>query len=228
MPVKTRSMIKREQEMQRQSEQLEEQPTIQQPTIQQPVIQEQVIVQQPVIQEQVIVQEPVNLQPIDKYDIIKAYYDKCKTNYFIIKNVSTGKSEKISIDFTKDVQPDIFRKFDDSTIIRFQHKLANKSKQLIQFNDYLRTYQSTRPKYRDLIIDIIELLYKHNLYIFSSTNYIHDIETRERRNKGNKGLLVESIIKMEEIKRTLPNYYSCSQKIHLYSIFDDYKYKVVE
>lgn len=212
MPVKTRSMIKREQDMQRQSEQLEEQPTI----------------QQPVVQEQVIVQEPVNLQPIDKYDIIKAYYDKCKTNYFIIKNVSTGKSEKISIDFTKDVQPDIFRKFDDSTIIRFKHKIADKSKQLIQFNDYLRTYQSTRPKYRDLIIDIIELLYKHNLYIFSSTNYIRDMETRERRNKSDKSLLVVSIIKMEEIKRTLPNYYSYSQRIKLYTIFDDYKYKVVE
>lgn len=198
MPVKTRSMIKREQEIQRQSEQL---------------------------QETTLNDNIINL-PTSIYYEAKQYYDKCKIKSIVILN-NFGKFEQITINLAGAINYNLFEGKSDNFIVNFIKNISIKIKNLIDYNEQLRTCQETNSIYRDLMIDIIILIYNLNLHIFMTSNNIKGEELKTMMNDRNKTLVFLSIQKIKEFKTTIPKYYSIQQQNKLFKALDEYMVNIV-
>jgi hypothetical protein len=194
MPVKTRLMIKKEQEMQQQSKKIHE----------------------------------PKLNDIDeKYIIEKNLYDnyKCILIKDILGHILRGNTFEVVIDFTKDIQYDIFSEFPDHFINQIRSNIKDRSLDLMKSVETLRINQTN--EYRELLIDIIILLYKYNEYIFIATNSMQDSEIKQIYIINDKNLLSISINKIEEFKKTIPTSYSHEQRTKLFNALDGYMYRII-
>ena len=163
----------------------------------------------------------------EKYIIEKNLYDNCKCILIkdILGHMLRGNTFEVVIDFTKDIQYDIFSEFPDHFINQIRSNIKDRSLDLMKSVETLRMNQTN--ECRELLIDVIILLYKYNEYTFIATNSMRDSEIKQIYNINDKNLLSISINKIKEFKNTIPTSYSHEQRTKLFNALDEYMYRIV-
>lgn len=183
MPVKTRSMIKKEQEMQQMQQELQQ-------------------------------NEP------DVYADAKKMYDECKT-------LVLDTTLQFAIDFTGDIMYDAFEGFSDDDINHNRRIIIRRTSKLMKLVEKLKQSKTNQTACKDLVIDVIILVYKYVEYTFISTNSLQVYYNKENELLDCKNLLIKTIDKIKEFKTSIPKHYSKAQKNKLFNAMDEYIYRIV-